>query len=46
MIISDIVDTSQDGMEDIVNKLKKYWGQLSDSNKTKNMGILNHFDKN
>ncbi len=32
---SDIVDTSQDGMEDIVNKLKKYWAQLSDNNKTK-----------
>ena len=32
---SDIVDTSLDGMEDIVNKLKKYWGQLSDNNKTK-----------
>jgi len=31
----DIVDTSQDGMEDIVNKLKKYWDQLSDNNKTK-----------
>ena len=31
----DIVDTSQDGMEDIVNKLKKYWAQLSDNNKTK-----------
>ena len=32
---SDIVDTSQDGMVDIVNKLKKYWGQLTTSNKDK-----------
>ena len=38
---SQVVDTQDEGIVLIINKLKKYWGTLSDSNKENIWGYMN-----